>query len=231
MQSSPVEVALEVAVQGVTAEAHQISIECNGLTVGLLSFTGRKQAATTVTFPHAYLREGENKIRLSALGGDYDVSLIDTIRLRYYHRAAADDDEQYVVLGAGRSVTLEGFSTAAVRVLDVTDAGNVREVIPQVTRALGSWTVGFGNGGTQERRFHVFADRRSLTPAAITAVAGSRWNRETEGYDVILLTHAEFKEAALQLQLQQERGGRRWRWSRWRRCTTSFRSATRTRPR
>lgn len=206
---SRADVALEVVVQGVTAEAHRINIEWNGLEVGQLSFTGRERATATVNFPHAYLGEGENRVRLSALGGEYDVSLIDVIRVRYDHRAAADDDEQQVTLAGGRSIAIEGFTQAAVRVLDVTDPGNVREVIPEVTRVLGSYTVSFGNAGTQEGRFYVFGERRSLSPGGIAAVPGSSWNRETEGYDVLLVTHPDFKDAALQLQLQHEQRGRR----------------------
>ena len=52
------------------------------------------QTAGVNSFPLApsWLREGENQVELIAQAGEEDISLVDTIRLTYWHTYTADDD-------------------------------------------------------------------------------------------------------------------------------------------
>src|SRR5207342_3864350 len=60
---------LEIALQGVTFTSHQVTIELNGTWVGELTFNGQSQGALRVNVAQSFLREGENVVRLSPVGG------------------------------------------------------------------------------------------------------------------------------------------------------------------
>jgi len=74
------------------------------------------------------LREGDNVIRLTALGGEEDVTLVDTIRITYAHRFVADAPAQFLTLTGGKTYTLGGFANPAVRVVDIGAPSQAREV-------------------------------------------------------------------------------------------------------
>jgi hypothetical protein len=54
--------------------------------------------------------------------GEQDISLVEAIRLTCWHTFRADDDALRFHATGGQRVTIAGFSNAAIRVLDITDA-------------------------------------------------------------------------------------------------------------
>ena len=90
--AAPGGATLEVILQGVTVSPHQVQILVNGVGVGAVNFSGQSQGSATVSLSQGGLQEGDNVVQLSALGGDMDLSLIDTLRLTYWHTYTADSD-------------------------------------------------------------------------------------------------------------------------------------------
>jgi hypothetical protein len=86
------------------------------------------------------LLEGANVVRFEALGGDADISLFDTLRLSYWHTPAADDDQLRLTAVAQQSVTINGFATSPIRVVDVTDRQAVLE-LPATSSGAGPFSV------------------------------------------------------------------------------------------
>ena len=93
LDPSPSEEAmLEVSLQGVTNAAHRVKVELNGSEVGEVVFEGMVKGLMRWAIPQSGLEEGENLVTLEAQGGEKDVSLVDHIRLTYWHTYTADSN-------------------------------------------------------------------------------------------------------------------------------------------
>ncbi len=91
--SSALPVTLDITLQGGTeGQAHRVSVSFNGASIGEMNFTG--QANVTDTFPidSTLLTEGPNTVTLTALQGDNDVSVVQSIALHYPHTYVADQN-------------------------------------------------------------------------------------------------------------------------------------------
>ena len=119
---------LEVALQGVTSGAHRVLVTLNGVSLGEVDFQGQDAQADSFLLAPSVLHEGENQVELTAQAGDRDISLVDTIRLTYWHTYTADNDALRFSATGQQRVTIGGFSSAGIRVLDITEADAVREV-------------------------------------------------------------------------------------------------------
>ena len=82
----------------------------------------------SVPLPQSGLLEGENLVSLVPQVGEADVSAVDYIRLTYWHTHTAEQDTLHFSSSPGREITINGFTTADIRVADVTNPRQVREV-------------------------------------------------------------------------------------------------------
>src|SRR5439155_23031741 len=113
---SPGPAWLEARVQGLTAipqpaPDHHVTVQLNSAVVGQIVFSGQGAGVLRVAVPSSLLSGGENTVTLTS-GGETDMSLVDTIRLTYWHTYTADSDGLRFTAPAGRAVTLAGFSSA-----------------------------------------------------------------------------------------------------------------------
>src|SRR5690606_26909835 len=102
---------LEVALQGVTSAAHRVHVTLNGVGVGAINFQGQETGLASFPVSASWLREGENRVELSAQAGQRDVSLVDSVRLTYWHTYTADGDTLRFSAAGGQRVTIDGFSS------------------------------------------------------------------------------------------------------------------------
>ena len=117
---------LTVSLQGVTLKPHPVQVLLNEVPVGKVIFTGQEHKVAQINIPHSRLRRGMNRVRLVALGGDLDVSLLDTIELTYRRTYTAEEDALLCTVSAGGVHTLKGFSRPLIRVADVTNPSEVK---------------------------------------------------------------------------------------------------------
>jgi hypothetical protein len=199
---------LTVTLQGISKTPHQVRVSLNNVALGVLTFDGQERGILKVSVPQSLLIEGDNVLRLVALGGEDDLSLIDTICLTYQHAFTADTDQQWLTLDAGISATLGGFTSSSIHVVDIGDPSDVHKLIAPPIPVGDLFSVPIGVlPGSATARLYAFTDSSVLTPAAVTPNTPSSWNSEITGADVILLTHASFKSAALALKSQHEAAG------------------------
>lgn len=201
--------ALEVSLQGVSRISHRVRLLVNGTDVGELYFEGQSAAAVRVALPHALLKEGDNVVRLIAEGGASDVSLVDAIRVSYWHDYAADDDALRLTAVSGERLTIGGFTNAPVRVLDITDAETtgVREVIGKARAEGQGLGVTFTVPGAGSREIFVFAASRMMNPAGIIADYPSDLRRRSNAADLVIITRREFFAAIDPLKSWRESQG------------------------
>ncbi|MFL6276342.1 MAG: C25 family cysteine peptidase [Blastocatellia bacterium] len=198
---------LEVTLQGVTRQTHRVRLDFNGATVGEVSFEGDTLSVTKITLPASTVKEGENRLTLVALGGASDISLVDTLRLTYPHRYAADDDALQFSLSSRQQVTIEGFSNPAIRVLDVTDPEAVREVRGHVEARGAGYSVTVSGPAGGSRLLLAIAEGQSQRVAALTANQPSSLRQAAVGADLIILSHRDLLDRTRPLAaLRQSQG-------------------------
>src|SRR5207253_6971346 len=130
-----------VSLQGLTHLPHTVALQLNGAEIGALSFTGQSAGKTSLAIPVSLLKEGENHVQLLARGGPSDVSLIDAIRITYPHSYTADGNALRLTAQAGQQVAIGGFSGAAVRLIDITDANAVQEISGTMSGGKAGYTI------------------------------------------------------------------------------------------
>ena len=199
---------LELALQGVTEIQHRVRIEVNGVEVGAVGFDAQTEGVSRIPLGRGALREGQNIVRFTALGGESDVSLIDYIRITYPHTYTADGDALRFNVSAKQQVSVEGFTNSAIRVIDVTDPGAVREVAARVEARNGSYsvTVSAPKGGG-DRLLLAFADSTAGGPAAMTLNRPSNLREPALGADLVIIAHRDFLDSVAPLKAARESQG------------------------
>jgi Peptidase family C25/Fibronectin type III domain len=185
---------LEVSLQGATLQPHIVQVEINGHNLGTLTFGGQAAASASFDVAHALLREGANTVRLTPMSGSGDVSLVDYLRLSYQHYNTADGDALRFIANGKQAVTIDGFSKSTVRVLDITDANAVQELVGAVQSQGGGYGVSLTVPGTGQRTLLAVASDLAK-PASVTLNTSSSWRQPANGADLVVITRREFAAA------------------------------------
>jgi uncharacterized repeat protein (TIGR01451 family) len=181
--------ALEIAVQGATDGVHSVAVGINNHDLGTLSFFSQGRTSQTLPVPAAWLAEGSNTLSVRALGGDADVSVVESLHLTYPHALIADNDALKLAAPGSRSVSVAGFSSIQVRVFDVTDPSGVSQITPTVTKVGSTWTASFVTpSGAGTHTILAVGNARVAAPAAIVPSRPSAWNDKHNRADLLVLT-------------------------------------------
>ncbi len=185
---------LEVTLQGVTelqlGPDHQVGVLVNGNEVGVIQFDGRERRVETFSVDSSLLHEGDNIVTLAARGGDEDVSLVDAIRLTYWRSYVADADQLRFTAQGQQSVKITGFSTLAIRVVDITDPGSPLEIYPETSGRSGAAVLSLRVPGVGPRTLLAFAAGDAASPSEIAPNVPSAWHRANGDY--VLVSHRAF---------------------------------------
>ncbi len=208
---------LEVAIQGVTASAHRVGVSLNGEALAEVGFSGKLHKTATLSVSPSFLREGGNSVRLVALDGPTDVSLVDYVRLTYRRLAYASGDTVNVIASPLQAVTVKGFTTPQVRVVDVSRTDEVVELPVRVKSLADGYAVTAtpvavyqGPGRPvplAQNLLFAFAEERAKKPAWIDANSPSRWHESSNRADLVVITHRDLTGAADALARQRARQG------------------------
>ena len=205
---APGNALLEVALQAGTTASHRIKVFVNDTPVVEMLFDGMVRKAVSVALPQALLLEGENLISLVAQGGEADVSAVDFIRLTYWHTHTAEQDSLRFSSSSGRDVTVSGFTSPAIRVVDITNPRRVREVTGGAVEAEGpGYTVRFGVTGSGNRTLLAFTEGTMKSPESITPNRPSTWHLGDNSADLVIVTHQDFIDSLGPLKSLRESQG------------------------
>jgi len=185
---------LEVVIQGYTEADHHIQVQFNGSYLGTIDFTGMTNKSKTLAVSAALLREGANTVTLTATGGDLDFGAVDVMRITYAHTYRADNDSLSFSVG-NRAAAVSGFSSATIRVIDVSNPDAVFELAPKITSAGGSFGFTIQASGTVQNLI-AFVDSLARQPSAMVKNQPSNWNAGTNAADMVIVTHSDFRASA-----------------------------------
>lgn len=188
-------VIIEIALQGVTIASHQVRVSLNGSHVGDVLFANQDASKVSFKVLPSQLVEGDNEVRLIAVGGQSDVSLIDSIRITYPHTYTADGNNLLLTAGGGQSLTINGFTNNQVRVVDVTNAGSVQEVSGLVRVASGGYAITLTVPGSGQRMLMAFTNEQARQPISVSGDVPSRLKHPTNAADLVVITRREYFDA------------------------------------
>jgi hypothetical protein len=188
-------VQLEVALQGLTAQGHDVHVMLNGADLGSMTFGASAHSIATFAVNRALLREGDNTVSLSSGNGDSDISFVDYVRLTYAHQYTADNNALRFSVPGGGVVRVDGFTTANIRVVDITDPSSPLELATSGSPSGVGYSVKVQALGSNIRTLMAFADDMAAHPASITANKPSNWNASANGADLVIITHKDFRQA------------------------------------
>ncbi len=208
--SSSLPVSLELALQGATDQQdHRISVQFNGADLGQMEFSGLTLAKQSFPVVGTLLHDGTNTVTLTALNGDNDVSVVQSIEFHYAHTFAADADWLRATAPAGSELHLAGFSNASVRVFDITDILNITELTPKVAANSGSFTatLALSASGPDVRTILAFASDAVSTPVSLTRHVPTFLDDRRAGGDIVIITHPDFADSLAPLVRHRESQG------------------------
>ena len=206
---------LDVVLQGVIVGfPHDVLVTLNGNQIGNAIFTGQQKGRLSVNLPPGLLQNGNNTVTLMAQNGDYDTSLVQSIRITYPHLYAADSDELKFTGRAGEEVKVSGFASAPV-VLDITDPNRPLQLTPQVASSNGKFDVALQVPWTSTNpaapvphTLLAVADDRVASSAGVQSHHPSHWHKMQPGADIAMITHEGFADALTPLVRAHEADGK-----------------------
>ncbi len=178
----------------------------NGTVVGTLSFNGQERGKASFAIPQSLLREGVNSVQLVALGGGSDISLVDTVRLAYTHTLTADGNQLRASVNGGQTVTIEGFRSSDIRVMDVTDASSPRELTGSISGSKSNASITLTPAGSGMRSLMAFTGATAKNAPA-KANTPSNWHQEGLQYDYVMITTEDLKASLGPLKTLRESKG------------------------
>jgi uncharacterized repeat protein (TIGR01451 family) len=196
---------MELVLQGGSDGEHRVQLTLGSTNLGMATFTGLSRHVANVTVPLAALADGTNTLALTALNGDLDISVVESLRLTYPHRLLADDNALKVSLTSGQTATIGGFTASRVRALDVTDPADPLEL--NVDYANGNATVSASSKTTGTRSILVIGDVRILAPAQLVPSRPSTWSSTGNTAELLIVSARPFAATAEPLKARRDREG------------------------
>ena len=205
--SPPEDALLEVVLQGGTDLSHYVKILLNDEEVGEVFFDGQEQGIVEINIPHDMLLEGDNIITFEAQGGEEDVSFVDYVRLTYWHTYTADENALRFTASGGELLFVEGFSSTAIRVMDITNPAQVFEVRGRVSSRGTDYGISIEVPGSGQRTLLAFTEGYVGEPVGLKANLTSTWQDRARGADVVVIAHEDFFESLSPLiELREQQG-------------------------
>lgn len=205
-QESGAGATLEVALQGLTSHPHEVRVQLNGTEVGVMNFANREHPHSSFNIPASLLLENENTVTLTRGGVEAtDVSLVDFVRLSYARRYLAANNRLLFSVGRGQAVKVSGFTSPQVRVLDITNAAEVKELLVDAREAGGTYE--FTLPPSSGPRVLLALAGEAERPSIIARNEPSSWNAATHAADFVIITHRNFRQAAEALRVRRQRQG------------------------
>jgi hypothetical protein len=184
---------LQVTLQGVTTGTHRVGIGLNGQALGTCAFVG--QVLQTCAFSPSAVLEGVNQITLVGNGDAPDYSLLSSVEIDYPHLFTADGDRLDLTAPPASRLSLGGFSSPDVRVVDVTEPDSPVELVTGVSFDGAAYVVSVSTpGDTEPHVLTAFTDAQIGAPVSVAPSRPSTWP-DSAGGELVILSNAQLIEA------------------------------------
>ncbi|MEK6405889.1 MAG: C25 family cysteine peptidase [Acidobacteriota bacterium] len=198
---------IEVGMQGFSVTPHNVSVSLNGNPIGTIQYNNQTQGATEFTVPNNLLTEGQNVLTLVGQQGVLDVSLVDHIRVGYWHTYSADGNALKFTASANQQVKIGGFTTGDVKVFDVTNPSEPLQLAATVDQQDSGYAVTVEVVGNGNRTLVAIGADQVRSPLRLEANQPSTLRSSGNQADLMIITHGGLKDSFAQLAaLRQSQG-------------------------
>jgi uncharacterized repeat protein (TIGR01451 family) len=208
--NSSMQVSVDITLQGATdQQAHSVSVSFNGASIGEMDFANLTNVTQNFPIDRSLLQNGVNTVTLTALQGDNDVSVVQSIALHYPHTYDADANWLKATAPAGSMLHVSGFTGQQVQVFDITNPLAIEQLNGTVTQDTASYgiTLGIPPASGQERTLLVFSSDQISPPSALCFHKPSTLATQSVGSQMIIITYPGFQAALAPLvQMHESRG-------------------------
>jgi hypothetical protein len=187
--------SIDIGIQGLTLGSHQTRVLLNGVDIGAVSGINRNLATRHYEISTSLLRAGVNTLHLTALNGTSDISLFESIKVNYARRYQAEQNQLSFYTSNYRANYLEGFSSANIRVFDITylDSPTVVANLP-IEQSGGGYRVFLpANRG---RLVYAVEDSAILQATSVTANTPSNLSASAHNADLIIISYKDWMAQA-----------------------------------
>src|SRR6185369_443794 len=206
--TSPAPAQLQVNLQGVSLETHQVSVFVNSSLAGTIVFSDQTQASQTFAIPTSWLVEGDNAVKLVPVGSSHDTSVMESLRVSYPHSFRAENNALQLSVRANQSSRISGFTTSDLRVLDITDPNAVQEVDAAVESSGGGFLATIPSiGAGKARRMVALPATRLTQPAWLSLNQPSTLTLSSNAASLVIISHKDFIPALAPLVAQRQAQG------------------------
>src|SRR6202008_3210667 len=157
----------------------------------------------------ALLHDGTNIVRLTALEGDNDVSVVESIALHYAHTYEADANWLRATVPSTEQVRIGGFTNSQIRAFDITDPLDIAELGGKISFASGIYSIALdiARGVPAERTILAFSADRISQPDSLAPHTPTFLDDRRGGADIVMITHPDFAASLTPLvRLRQGQG-------------------------
>jgi hypothetical protein len=201
-----------VALQGVSLQNHQVNVLVNGLLAGTVNYAIQDAATQTFSVPISWLVEGDNLVMLVPVAPPSppfsDSSLLDYVRISYPHSFKPDNDSLQFSVKSTLAARLDGFTSANIRLLDISDPANVQGVRPMIeSSGPGFALTVLPVGRTKGRRLVALPNTQLSQAASLTLNTPSTLNLPSNAADLVIISHKDFIPALAPLVAQRQAQG------------------------
>ena len=196
-RSSSIPAQVTITLQGVTAgQPHSVNATVNGSSVGVLNFDGQANFSSTFPIEQGLLQNGTNTVTLTALNGENDTSLVQSIVLDFPHTYTADSDWLRAAAPAGAHLKIGGFSNSQIQAYDISDPLNIIQLAGSVTfdntGSSISVTVPGSPSSAVPHTLIAFASDQISSPSAVTYHPQDSLEQQRAGSDIVIITYPDF---------------------------------------
>lgn len=184
----------------ITNNPHYFHVEVNGVSAGQIQFPREGTYSLPIELPAGVLHDGVNTVTLTAERVDtVDSSIyLDAFDVTYPRNFVANDSRLLFESGVASPVTVGGFASADVTLVDITDASHARVLTASLAPAMdGSYTLAFG--AEASRHFVAATVAGMHTPTAVWPDSPSALRSDANSAEYIVIAPSEFKSAAVRL--------------------------------
>jgi uncharacterized repeat protein (TIGR01451 family) len=195
--SSSLPAQVTITLQGVIAgQPHSVNATVNGSSVGVLDFDGQANFSSTFPIEQGVLQNGTNTVTLTALNGENDTSLVQSIVLNFPHTYTADSDWLRAAAPAGARVKISGFSSSQIQAYDISDPLSIVQLAGPITfdntgSSINITVPGAPSSATPHTLIAFAADQIS-SPSAITYHPQDSLEQQRSGSDIVFITYPDF---------------------------------------
>jgi uncharacterized repeat protein (TIGR01451 family) len=196
--NSNMQITLDVTLQGATdQQTHSVSVMFNGASLGEMDFANLANVTNNFSVDRSLLQDGTNTVTLTALHGDNDVSVVQSIALHYPHTYTADANWLKTTAPAGSTVHVTGFTNRQLLVFDITNPLAISQLSGSIRQESASFgiTVGLPPAAGQERTLLVMSDDQISAPAGLSFHRPGALATHRLGSQMVIITHPDFESA------------------------------------